>query len=326
MNATSSRNSACDEQLALFRTMLIIRRFEEKVIEMLSRGKVFGSVHSCIGQEAAAAGVVATLRREDYVIGNHRGHGHFIAKGADLNKMMAELFGKAGGYSQGRSGSMHMADVAIGHLGTNGIVGGGLSIAQGVALAAQMKGAGSVAVCFFGDGALNIGIFHEALNLGSLWKLPVVYVCENNQYAISTPVKKSTASADLAKRALGYDMPGRQVDGMDVLAVQEASRQAVDRARSDHGPSLLVCDTYRFYGHSMNDPRAYRTKAEEEGWKAKCPVEAFRKKLTGSGLLAVSDLETMEAEIAERLNRAVEFAEQSPQLDPQELEQHVYND
>lgn len=326
MSAQDIKNIGGDELRVLFGKMLLIRRFEEKVIEMFAGSKVVGSLHSSIGQEAVAAGVISNLRKDDYVVGNHRGHGHLIAKGADLNKMMAELFGKAGGYSKGKSGSMHMADVAIGHFGTNGIVGGGLSIVQGLALASQMKGTDQVSACFFGDGALNIGIFHEALNLGSLWKLPVVYICENNQYAISTPVKKATAAADLVDRSRGYDMPGSHIDGMDVLAVKEASRKAVDRARSGKGPSLMVCDTYRFYGHSMNDARNYRTKKEEEDWKTKCPVKAFREKLIESGVLTASETAKIEQAIAQKLQAAVDFAEQSPYLDPQELEKYVYSD
>jgi len=314
------------EKIDLLRQMLLIRRFEEKVIEMRSYGKVVGSIHSSIGQEAVAVGVISALRKQDYVVGNHRGHGHLIAKGADLGKLMAELFGKADGYSMGKSGSMHVADLAIGHLGTNGIVGGGLAMAQGVALACRMNGSDQVTACFFGDGTLNIGVFHEALNLGGLWKLPIVYVCENNQYAISTPVSRSTAVSDLARRSLAYDMPGCCVDGMDVLAVRAAAETALDRARSGHGPSLVICDTYRFYGHSLNDPRVYRTKDEEAAWKARCPVEAFQKALTRSRTLSAARRVRMQRDIARQLDRAVVFAEQSPYLDPGELENHVYSE
>lgn len=312
------------EMVFLFREMLLIRRFEEKVIEMLSYNKVVGSIHSSVGQEAIAVGVISNLHKDDYVIGTHRGHGHLIAKGADLNKMMAELFGKAGGYSKGKSGSMHMADIDIGHLGTNGIVGGGLSIAQGVALASRMKGTDQVTVCFFGDGTLNIGIFHESLNLGSLWKLPIVYVCENNQYGISTHVRKATAVTNLVNRSLAYDIPGSHIDGMDILAVKEGSKKAIDRARSGNGPSFLVCDTYRFYGHSMNDPRIYRTRKEEDEWKAKCPIKTFQDKLIKSGILALPEIKKIEEEIAQKLNNAINFAEESPYLDPKELEKYVY--
>jgi len=306
--------------------MLLIRRFEEKVKELYMQGVVKGMLHLCIGQEAVAVGAMSALDKDDYIVSTHRGHGHFIAKGADTRLMMAELFGKRTGYCKGKGGSMHIADIDLGHLGANGIVGAGIPIATGAAMAFRdIKGTKQVVLCFFGDGALNIGEFHESLNLAGLWKLPVVYICENNLYAISTSVKRACAIKDIARRAESYAMPGRTVDGMDVLAVQREVGKGVKRARAGKGPSLLVCQTYRFLGHGRNpDCRSYRTEDEERAWKARCPIETYRNKLLRAGILSKGDVPKMEARVRRKVNAAVKFADESPYPEPGALEADVY--
>ena len=267
--------------IGLLRQMILIRRFEEKIKELYMAGIVKGMLHLCIGQEAVASGVMSVLKENEYIVSNHRGHGHFIAKGANIKLMMAELYGKSTGYCKGKGGSMHIADIDLCHLGANGIVGAGLPIAAGAALTfKEIKKTKQIVVCFFGDGALNTGEFHESLNLAGLWKLPVVFVCENNMYAISTHVNNTCAVKDIAKRAQSYDMPGVTVDGMDVLAVRAETEKLADRARDGKGPSLLVCNTYRFLGHGRNpDCSIYRTKEEEKEWKLRCPIDTFKAKL-----------------------------------------------
>ena len=252
----------------MFEQMVLIRRFEETIKELYMKGIIQGMLHLCIGQEAVAVGVMSVLNEDEYIVSTHRGHGHFIAKGADIRLMIAELFGKRTGYCKGKGGSMHIADINLGHLGANGIVGESLPIATGAALAfKEIKQTNQIVVCFFGDGALNTGEFHESLNLASLWKLPVVFVCENNMYAISTNVRRACAIEDIAKRADSYGMPGETVDGMDVVGVRKKAEVAVTRARNKEGPSLLICQTYRFLGHGRNpDCSLYRTKKEEEEW------------------------------------------------------------
>lgn len=312
--------------IALFKQMLLIRRFEEKVRELYTQDRIKGMLHLCIGQEAVAVGAMAVMRKDDYLVSTHRGHGHFIAKGADLRLMMAELFGKRTGYCKGKGGSMHIADIDLYHLGANGIVGEGLPIAAGAALAIKnIKQTDQVVVCFFGDGALNIGAFHEALNLAGLWKLPVVYICENNSYAISMHIKNACAIDEAAKRADSYAMPGVTVDGMDVLAVSEQVDLAVKRARNGEGPSLLVCQTYRFLGHGRNpDCSLYRTKEEEREWKQRCPIEVFRGRLLQDNIVSEKDVGQMEADIARDIAASVEFAEQSPYPLPEDLEADIY--
>ncbi|NLJ80439.1 MAG: thiamine pyrophosphate-dependent dehydrogenase E1 component subunit alpha [Firmicutes bacterium] len=293
--------------------MLLIRRFEEKVLEVFSFGKLAGRMfHVCIGQEAVPTGVCSVLKPDDYITSTHRGHGHFIAKNADLKRMMAELYGKATGYCKGKGGSMHIADIELGHLGANGIVGGSFGIATGAAYASAFRRDKRVTVCFFGEGAANQGIFHESLNMAGLWKLPIVYVCENNFYALSTPLERSSATETLAERAAAYDMPGQVVDGMDVAAVRKAALEAVNRARAGEGPTLLECQTYRFYGHSRGDGSVYRTKEEEEFWKARCPVKTFGERLVAEGKLSLQEMEELEKDIEERLAEACAFADESP--------------
>ena len=310
----------------LFKQMLLIRRFEEKIKELYMKGIVKGMLHLCIGQEAVAAGVMSVLKPDEYIVSNHRGHGHFIAKGADVNLMMAELYGKSTGYCKGKGGSMHVANIDLCHLGANGIVAAGLPIAVGAALAfKEIKKTKQIVVCFFGDGALNMGEFHESLNMAGLWKLPVVFVCENNMYAISSHVKNTCAIKDIAKRAESYDMPGVTVDGMDVLAVRAATEKVVARARAGEGPSLLVCDTYRFLGHGRNpDCSIYRTKEEEKEWRLRCPINTLRAKLLDENIITEKTFETMETEIAQEIDLAVKFADESPFPVPEDLESDIY--
>ncbi|MFH0797748.1 MAG: thiamine pyrophosphate-dependent dehydrogenase E1 component subunit alpha [Candidatus Omnitrophota bacterium] len=312
--------------IELFRQMLLIRRFEEKVKELYMQGKIKGMLHLCIGQEAVAVGVVSVLQVGEYIVSTHRGHGHFIAKGADIRLMMAELFGKKTGYCKGKGGSMHIADIDLGHLGANGIVGESLPIATGAALAFKnIRQTSQIVVCFFGDGALNMGVFHESLNLAGLWKLPVVYICENNLYALSTHVKRACAIENVAKRAESYGMPGVTVDGMDVLAVRNEAEAAVKRARDGKGPSLLICQTYRFLGHGRNpDCRLYRTKEEEEKWKITCPIKIFRNSLLNKNILSENDLGNIENKITQEIDSAVKFAEESPDPVSEDLEADIY--
>ena len=315
-----------DKSINLLRQMLLIRRFEEMVRQLYMKNVVKGMLHLCIGQEAVAVGVMSTLRPDEYIVSNHRGHGHFIAKGADIRLMMAELFGKSTGYCKGKGGSMHIADIDLCHLGANGIVAAGLPIATGAALAfKEIKKTNQIVVCFFGDGALNMGEFHEALNLAGLWKLPVVFVCENNKYAISTSVEDTCAIKDISKRAESYDMPGVTVDGMDVLAVKSEAEKVVKRARDGKGPSLLVCQTYRFLGHGRNpDCSLYRTKEEEKQWRLRCPIDTFRVRLLAEGIITDETFETMEKEIAQEIDLAVKFADESPFPVAEDLEADIY--
>jgi pyruvate dehydrogenase E1 component alpha subunit len=318
-----------DNQLRreLYGKTLLIRRFEEKILEVFSYGKLAGSMfHVSIGEEAVAAGVVSALEPDDYITSNHRGHGHFIAKGADLNKMMAELYGKQTGYCHGKGGSMHIADVDKGHLGANGIVGGGFAIATGAGYSAKMKKDGKVSVCFFGDGASNEGLFHESLNMAGLWKLPVLYVCENNLYAMSTPFRESTAGKTIAERAAAYGMAGEVVDGNDAEAVYEAAKKAVARARAGEGPTLLECSTYRHYGHSRGDVSVYRTREEEAEWKKRDPIKLNAERLIKEGVLTEEDIAKMEEEIASRLEEACAFADESPYPPVESMYEDIYYD
>jgi pyruvate dehydrogenase E1 component alpha subunit len=315
-----------DVLVGLLRQMLLIRRFEERVRQLYMEGIVKGMLHLCIGQEAVAVGVMSVLKKDEYITSNHRGHGHFIAKGADIRLMMAELFGKSTGYCKGKGGSMHIADIELGHLGANGIVGAGLPIAVGAALAFKdIKKTGQIVVCFFGDGALNMGEFHESLNLAGLWKLPVVFVCENNLYAVSTHVENACAIIDIAKRAESYGMPGATVNGMDVLTVREAAEKAVKRARAGDGPSLLVCQTYRFLGHGRNpDCSLYRTKEEEKEWQERCSINTLQAKLLDENVITKESIDTMEKEIAREIDLAVTFAHESPFPGAEDLESDIY--
>jgi pyruvate dehydrogenase E1 component alpha subunit len=311
-----------DRFRVLYRKLMTIRRFEEKVDEFFRQGKVIGAVHTSVGQEAVAVGVAEALNENDLVIATHRGHGHCLMRGAELKPMMAELFGKATGLCKGKGGSMHIVDVKKGMLGAMGIVGAGMPIAAGVGLAIKMQKTGQVCACFFGDNSSNGGPFHESLNVSSLWKLPVVFVCENNLYGISVSAKKSTSVQDIAVRGKGYDIPGVVVDGMDVVAVYEAAREAVKRARSGKGPSLLECKTYRFLGHSRGDPPygPYRTKEELDSWKKRDP----RLLLIKQGGLTPEEVEQIDQEVSEAMEEAVRYAEESPLPDVRTALEHVY--
>jgi len=295
-----------------YRDMLRIRYFEDKVMELLGLDLIDGATHLYAGEEAVAVGACAALKEDDYITSTHRGHGHCIAKGANLRAMMAEVFGKATGYCKGKGGSMHIADFNQGNLGANGIVGGGLSIATGAGLSIAMRNSDQVVICFFGDGASNRGCFHEALNMAAIWKLPVVYVCENNLYAMSGPAKEMIPTPDIAPRAAAYNLPWEIADGMDVLAVRDAVGRAVARARRGEGASLVECKTYRYYGHSRSDPRVYRSREEEAFWRARDPIKLFREKLLSWGLYSMAQLEDIEAGVQAEVEDAVQFATDSP--------------
>lgn len=302
-----------DGQRELLRTMQTIRRFEERASDDFKAGRIYGVVHCYIGQEAVATGVCANLNRDDQIISTHRGHGHCIAKGADLKRMMAELYGKRTGYCKGKGGSMHIADFSIGMLGANGIVAGGIPIITGAGLAAQLEGQGRVAVSFFGDGASNAGPFHESINIAALWKLPMLYVCENNLYGVNTPVADSVSVKDVTERAAAYGIPGVVVDGNDVLAVYEVAEAAVQRARAGQGPTLIECKTYRWRNHTeiqgIPDPRS----AEEvDEWKDKDPIARLVNSLTAQGQLTEAAWQNMDAEILQAIEDAVAFAQDSP--------------
>jgi pyruvate dehydrogenase E1 component alpha subunit len=301
-----------------------IRAFEQKAEELFALGKVHGTMHLSIGQEGSAVGAVSALRSSDYMTSTHRGHGHCIAKGGDLKLMMAEFLGKETGYCRGRGGSMHIADVESGNLGATGVVGGGLGTAVGAALSAKMRGSDQVCLCFFGDGATNMGIFHEALNLAAIWELPVVFVCENNQYAMSMPVDKALPIENVADRACAYSMPGMVVDGNDVVAVHKAVAEAVDRARSGKGPTLVECKTYRWRGHSKSDAERYRTREEVQRWKEKDPIARLREHLIEEGVLTEEQAEAIEKEAHQLVEEAADFAESSPEPQVEEIAEGVY--
>ena len=313
-----------EEKRDLLRQMVTIRAFEQKAEDLYAMGKVHGTMHLSIGMEASAVGAIAALRSDDFILSTHRGHGHCIAKGADLNRMMAEFLGKETGYCRGRGGSMHIADVKGGNLGANGVVGGGIATAMGVALGLNMQGREQIVLCFFGDGAANLGPFHESLNMAAIWKLPVVYVCENNQYAMSFSVNRAFAIPKISDRAAAYGMPGKTVDGNDLMAVYEAVREAVERARAGQGPSLIENVTYRWRGHSKSDANRYRTQEEIEAWKEKCPIERFRQQLIEQGVLTEEGANRIEQQACAAIDAAVAFAENSPEPDLATIEQGVY--
>ncbi|MGE3914035.1 MAG: thiamine pyrophosphate-dependent dehydrogenase E1 component subunit alpha [Chloroflexota bacterium] len=310
----------------MYRQMLLIRRFEELALKLRLEGQVHGVVHPYIGQEAIAVGVCANLRPTDRIVSNHRGHGHCIAKGADVDRMMAELFGRVDGYCKGKGGSMHIADFDVGMLGANGIVGAGLPITAGAGVAAQLEGSDAVAVGFFGDGATGEGPFHESLNIASLWKLPVIWVCENNQYAVETPVASSLATANVADLAAGYDMPGYVVDGNDVRAVYEAARTAVQRARAGEGPTLLECKTWRKHQHALRDiVNPERRPADMVAhWASRDPLELFERYLLERGVMNADQLADVGQTIDQDLLEAVAFAEASPYPEPEAALEDVF--
>lgn len=310
--------------ISIYSMMNKIRKFEEKALSLFEQNKLRGSVHLYIGEEASAATICSHLRDEDYITSTHRGHGHCIAKGADLGRAMAELMGKETGYCRGRGGSMHIADFSKGNLGANAIVGGGIPIAVGGALAAKMKGTDQIAVTFFGDGASNQGIFHEALNLASVWKLPVIFICENNGYGISVPLRESTSVEDIYVRAQGYNMPGYCIDGNDVFAIDEAMKKAVERAKAGDGPTFIEMKTYRWLGHWTGDPQPYRTKEEVAEWKEKCPIKRLRNYMIESEILREEELDDIEKEADKAVEEAANFAFESPQPDTAAVMEDIF--
>jgi acetoin:2,6-dichlorophenolindophenol oxidoreductase subunit alpha len=326
MQTTAIRELAPDMLIDMYRQMVLIRCFEEALKDLYARGEMPGLAHVYIGEEAVAVGICSALRRDDYITSTHRGHGHVIAKGGDIRRMMAEVMGKRDGYCRGKGGEMHIADFEIGMLGANGIVGGGLSLASGAALAAKVRGTDQVAVCFFGDGGANQGVFHETMNMAAVWKLPVVFVCENNYVMEYTDTRRVSANLDIAGRGRPYGLPSDSVDGMDVLAVYAAAREAVERARSGEGPSLIEAKTYRFEGHHQGDVRqaVYKDAAEEARWKARDPVKLFTQELLSAGVLDQARLRALEAEVQLAVADAVSYAKASQMPLPEELTEHVY--
>ena len=308
------------------RKMYLIRKFEEGAEDSYTRGLIHGTMHLCIGQEASSVGTCLALADGDRITSTHRGHGHCLAKGADVGKMFAEFFGKESGYCRGRGGSMHIADPSGGNLGANGIVGGGIPIAVGAALSAKRLGTGDVTLCFFGDGANNEGAFHEALNIARVWTLPVVFVCENNRYGMSTSTLRSTAVKSIATRAGAYDMPGVSVDGNDVSAVAEAVHDAVVRARGGAGPSLIESMTYRWRGHSKSDRNRYRSKEEIDEWQARDPIPRFAALLVEHGIVGEEDVAALEADADREIAAAIESARAGSDPDVAELTRDVYTE
>jgi len=310
--------------IELYRQMLLIRRFEEKSAEVYSAGKIGGFCHLYIGQEAVAVGALSAIRKDDYVMTSYREHGHALAKGMSPESVMAELYGKATGCSKGKGGSMHMFDKETNFLGGHGIVGGQIPLATGVAFASKYQGTDQVTLCFFGEAAVNQGAFHESLNMAQLWKLPCIYIVENNQYGMGTSLARAMSLREISQKACAYEMESEFVDGMDVLAVREATLRAVERARKDYLPTLLEIRTYRFMGHSMSDPGNYRTRAEIEKYQERDPIKLFTATLKEKKVLDDKQFEQIDAEIRERVEHSVRFAEESPLPAPEELYTDIY--
>jgi pyruvate dehydrogenase E1 component alpha subunit len=321
---TASHDIGRDHRLRLFHEMLRIRRFEEKCAELYSAGKIRGFLHLYIGEEAVAAGAMRALRPEDAVVATYREHGHALARGISMDHLMAEMYGKQEGCSHGRGGSMHVFDAKARFYGGNAIVGGGLPIAVGLALADQMQQRPGVTACFFGDGAVAEGEFHESLNLAALWKLPVLFLCENNLYAMGTRLERAQSQTDLATKARSYLMPAEPVDGMDVLAVEAATTRAADAARRGEGPSFLELRTYRFRAHSMFDAELYRDKSEVEAWKPRDPIATLTASLTERGFATDASIAVLETSVAEEIGRAVQFAESGTWEPVEDLLKDVY--
>ena len=308
----------------LLATMYRIRAFEEKVDELFMRGEVHGTTHLSIGEEATAAGSIAALRSDDYITSTHRGHGHCIAKGADLNLMVAELLGKEPGYCRGRGGSMHIADVKAGNLGANGVVGGGIPIATGVGISMKMQHLDRVCLCFFGDGAANEGTFHESLNLAATWDLPVIFLCENNQYGMSMSTRRAMRNETIAQRSHAYGIPGELVDGNDALAVYSAVSKAAEHARAGHGPTLIESRTYRYKGHSKSDQNRYRTREEIREWQQRDPIQRFSVLLVAQQVMTQEEVAEEESAAYKAIEDAYQFALSSPEPDPEALFEGVY--
>jgi TPP-dependent pyruvate/acetoin dehydrogenase alpha subunit len=314
-----------EQQLEMLRSMQTIRRFEERASDDYLAGAIYGVVHCYIGEEAVAVGVCAALNADDQIVSTHRGHGHCVAKGADLKRMMAELYGRSTGYCKGKGGSMHIADFSIGMLGANGIVAGGIPIATGAGLAAQLEGKGRVAVSFFGDGASNAGPFHESINIAATWNLPMLYVCENNLWSANTTAASTLAVSDVAARSNGYDIPGVVVDGNDVTAVHEVAEAAVSRARAGDGPTLIECKTYRWRKHTER-PGAEDARPSEEiqAWQAKDPIARLADDLKSQGVLSEAEWHEMDSAILTEIEEAVTFAKESPFPEPETALEDVF--
>lgn len=317
-------NLAEEKLVEMYRKMLEIRFFEEKVFELYAQNLIPGTIHLYAGEEAVAVGVCSNLREVDYVTSTHRGHGHCIAKGADLKRTMAEILGKSAGYCKGKGGSMHIADFTIGMLGATAVVGAGLPIAVGAGLSITLRKTDQVVACFFGEGASNQGTFHESMNMASVWKLPVIFVCENNLYAMGTRQSRVMNIENIADRAMAYGIPGVVIDGNDVLTVYEATQKAVERARKGEGPSLLECKTYRLRGHSRVDPARYRPKAEVEEWLSKDPIKRFEERLMQTKVLTEAEIQQIERGVSAKIEEAVKFAMESPYPVPGEALDDVY--
>jgi pyruvate dehydrogenase E1 component alpha subunit len=329
-----ARTASCETSAAIpaalqrdaLRKMILIRRFEESAEEAYMRGSIHGTMHLSIGEEACPVGVCLALRPSDYITSTHRGHGHCIAKGADVKLMFAEFFGKEAGYCRGRGGSMHIADVESGNLGANGVVGGGLPIATGAGLSLKRQHRDAVVVCFFGDGASNEGAFHESLNMAALWHLPVIYVCENNKYGMSVSTERSMAVKHVADRAVAYAMPGVRVDGNDFFAVYAATEAAVAHARAGEGPTLIECETYRIRGHSRSDRNRYRTKEEIEYWKGRDPIAFLERWLLADKVMSEAEIAAVHAEVEAEIQAAIRFASEAAAPRPEDVLAYVYAD
>ena len=313
-----------DELIELYRQMLLIRRFEEKSAEVYVAGKIGGFCHLYIGQEAVGVGAISAIRKDDYVLSSYREHGLALAKGMSARSIMAELFGKATGCSKGKGGSMHMFDKSLGFFGGHAIVGGQIPLATGTAFATKYQGTDQVTLCFFGEAAVNQGAFHESLNMAQLWKLPCIYICENNQYGMGTSLARAMSLSDIAQKACAYEMAAEFVDGMDVLAVREATLRAVERARKDFLPTLLEIRTYRFMGHSMSDPGNYRTRAEIEKYQERDPIKLFSASLLEEKIIDQKTLDEIDKKVREEVEDSLRFADESPLPDPEELYTDVY--
>jgi pyruvate dehydrogenase E1 component alpha subunit len=310
--------------VGLYYQMLLCRRFEEKSAESYSMGKIGGFCHLYIGQEAVAVGAISAIRRDDYAMTSYRDHAHALVKGMSPESVMAELYGRAGGCSRGKGGSMHMFDKEVNFLGGHAIVGGQIPLATGVAFASKYQGTDQVTLCFFGEAAVNQGAFHESLNMAQLWKLPCIYICENNQYGMGTSLERAMSQGDISRKASAFEMAGEFVDGMDVLAVREATERAVERARTQSLPSLLEVRTYRFMGHSMSDPGNYRTRAEIERHQERDPLKLFSETLKETQTMSEGDFKEIEKRVRAEVENALRFADESPEPDPKELYTDIY--
>ncbi len=313
-----------EKLVEMYRQMFEIRSFEEKVFELYGQNLVPGTIHLYVGEEAVAVGVCSSLRKDDYITSTHRGHGHCIAKSAEPKRIMAEILGKKTGYCKGKGGSMHIADFSVGMLGATAVVGAGIPIAVGAGLSIKLRGTDQVVACFFGDGASNQGTFHEAMNMAAIWRLPVIFVCENNLYAMGTRQSTVMLIENIADRAIAYGISSIAVDGNDVLEVHEATRKAVERARGGKGPTLIECKTYRHKGHSRIDPAKYRTKEEVEEWLRKDPIKRFNEKLLQTNVLTESEIQQIEKKVFAEIEEAVKFAIESPYPASEEALEDVY--